>query len=163
MEDWFTFYADYFNCPIAGIQPPRYLNDVTKAEVDLVVEQFKRMIPICEEVSGQKFDIDRFKEVVRLSKEATLLWQKVLKTSKATPAPLSFFDGTIHMGPIVVLRGTQQAKDYYQLLLAEMEANVESRTGFLQEENCRIFWDGMPIWGKLRSLSDLFAREQLRP
>ena len=32
---------------------------------------------------GQRFDLERFRETVRLSKEATLLWQQVLKTSPA--------------------------------------------------------------------------------
>ncbi|MCB0483330.1 MAG: 2-hydroxyacyl-CoA dehydratase, partial [Flavobacteriales bacterium] len=157
VEDWFTFFADEFKCPIVGIQPPRHLDEVTDDEVDLVVRQFKRMIPICEEVSGQKFDEDRFKEVVRLSKEATLLWQRVLKTSTADIAPISFFDGTIHMGPIVVLRGTQVAVDYYRLLLDELEENIQQGRGFLPQARTRIFWEGMPIWGKLRMLSDTFS------
>ena len=72
-------------------------------------------------------------------------------------APLSFFDGTIHMGPIVVLRGTQLAKDYYTLLLAELEENVKNNIGFLPQAKTRIFWEGMPIWGKLRMMSDLFT------
>ena len=156
VEDWFTFYADHFNCPIVGIQPPRYLDQVSQDEVDLVVKQFKKMIPVCEEVSGQLFDMDRFMDVVRLSKEATLLWQKVLKTSTAMNAPLSFFDGTIHMGPIVVLRGTQRAKDYYTTLLKELEDKIANNEGFLPQAECRIFWEGMPIWGKLRMMSDLF-------
>ncbi len=156
VEDWFTFYADEFDCPIVGIQPPRHLDEVSQDEVDLVVKQFKKMIPACEQVSGRKFDLDEFKNVVRLSKEATLLWQKVLKTSTAMNAPLSFFDGTIHMGPIVVLRGTQIAKDYYTQLLAELEAKVAAGEGFLPTAECRIFWEGMPIWGKLRMMSDLF-------
>ncbi len=158
VEDWFTFYADYFKCPIVGIQPPRHLDEVTKDEVELVVKQFKKMIPVCETVSGKKFDLDSFKEVVKLSKEATLLWQKVLKTSCNEAAPLSFFDGTIHMGPIVVLRGTQSAKDYYQLLLSELEENVKNKKGFLPGASARIFWEGMPIWGKLRTLSDVFSQ-----
>ncbi|MDX2359583.1 MAG: 2-hydroxyacyl-CoA dehydratase family protein [Crocinitomicaceae bacterium] len=158
VEDWFTFYADHFDCPIVGIQPPRHLDVVTQDEVDLVVKQFKKMIPTCEEVSGRKFDLDEFKNVVRLSKEATLLWQKVLKTSTAMNAPLSFFDGTIHMGPIVVLRGTQKAKDYYELLFKELQDNVDESKGFLPEAECRIFWEGMPIWGKLRMMSDLFCQ-----
>ncbi len=157
VEDWFTFYADQFNCPIVGIQPPRHLDEVSQDEVDLVVKQFKKMVPVCEQVSGVKFDLDRFREVVKLSKEATLLWQKVLKTSTAANAPLSFFDGTIHMGPIVVLRGTQVAKDYYTTLLAELEENVVNGIGFLPGARARIFWEGMPIWGKLRMMSDLFA------
>lgn len=157
VQDWFQFFADEFDCPIVGIMPPRHVDEVTQDEVDLVVKQFKNMIPICEKVSGQKFDLDKFKETVRLSKEATLLWQKVLKTSTAMNAPISFFDGTIHMGPIVVLRGTQIAKDYYTELLAELEDNVKNNMGFLPQAKTRIFWEGMPIWGKLRMLSDLFT------
>lgn len=157
VQDWFQFFADEFKCPIIGIMPPRHVDEVSSDEVDLVVKQFKNMIPVCEQVSGQKFDLDKFKEVIKLSKEATLLWQKVLKTSTAMNAPLSFFDGTIHMGPIVVLRGTQVAKDYYTTLLAELENNLNSNLGFLPKAKTRIFWEGMPIWGKLRMLSDLFT------
>lgn len=160
VEDWFTFYADHFNCPIVGIHPPRHLDEVTQDEVDLVVKQFKKMIPVCEQVSGQKFDLDKFKDVVRLSKEATLLWQRVLRTSSAPNAPISFFDGTIHMGPIVVLRGTQAAKDYYEELFAELQDNVDMSKGFLPDAECRIFWEGMPIWGKLRMMSDLFSQNK---
>jgi benzoyl-CoA reductase/2-hydroxyglutaryl-CoA dehydratase subunit BcrC/BadD/HgdB len=156
VEDWFTFYADEFNCPIVGIQPPRYLDEVTQDEIDLVVKQFKKMIPVCEQVSGQKFDLDKFKETIKLSKEATLLWQKVLKTSTAMNAPLSFFDGAIHMGPIVVLRGTKTAREYYKILLEELEENVKNNIGFIPKATTRIFWEGMPIWGKLRMMSDLF-------
>lgn len=157
VQDWFMFYANEFGCPIIGIQPPRHMDTVSQEEVDLVVQQMKKMIPVCEEVSGQRFELDNFKETVRLSKEATLLWQKVLKTSTAMNAPLSFFDGTIHMGPIVVLRGTQIAKDYYTELLAELEENATKNVGFLPEARTRIFWEGMPIWGKLRMMSDLFT------
>lgn len=157
VQDWFQFYGDEFNCPIAGVMPPRHIDNATDDEIDLVVAQFKKLIPICEQVSGLKYSEEKFKETIKLSKEATLLWQKVLKTSTALNAPLSFFDGTIHMGPIVVLRGTQIAKDYYTLLLNELENNLKNNIGFLKETKTRIFWEGMPIWGKLRMLSDLFA------
>lgn len=156
VQDWFTFYADHFKSPIVGIHPPRYLNEVTKNDILQVVDEFKRIIPVCEQVSGSKFDLDHFKETIKLSKEATILWQKVLKTSAASTPPLSFFDGTIHMGPIVVLRGTELAVNYYQKLYDELSANISAGTGFVNDIKCRIFWDGMPIWGKLRMLSDLF-------
>ena len=158
VEDWISFYARQFGCPIAGIHPPRHLHEVSKDEVELVVKQFKQIIPVCERVSGNKFDLDRFRETLKLSKEATLIWQKVLQTARTSPAPLSFFDGTIHMGPIVVLRGTEVAKSYYQTLLNELETNVGKGIGFLEREDSRLFWDGMPIWGKLRTLSDLFRQ-----
>ena len=157
VEDWFTFFADTFKCPIVGIHPPRHMDEVSDDEVQLVVKQFQRIVPVCEQVSGQRFDLERFRETVRLSKEATLLWQQVLKTSASDTPPMSFFDGTIHMGPIVVMRGTQEARDYYAALLEELQENVRNGRGFIPRVRSRIFWEGMPIWGRLRMLSDLFA------
>ncbi|KXK05761.1 MAG: Benzoyl-CoA reductase subunit B [Chlorobi bacterium OLB4] len=157
VEDWFTFFANEFKCPIVGIHPPRHLDEITQDEIDLVVKQFKKIIPVCEEVSGNKFNEDKFKEVVKRSKDATLLWQKVLRTSSADTPPISFFDGTIHMGPIVVLRGTETAIDYYSTLLNELEENIANGQGFIKNPRTRIFWEGMPIWGKIRMMSDLFT------
>jgi len=132
VEDWFSYYSNYFKCPVIGITPPRYLDEVTNEELSLVVAQFKSMIPVCEEVSGRKFDLQSFQNTIKLSREATVLWQKVLKTSAASPAPFSFFDGSIHMGPIVVLRGMQEAIDYYKVLLNELEGYVNQGIGFLK-------------------------------
>src|SRR3990172_10040664 len=155
-----NYFAKEMNCPIAGITPPRHMDEVTDAHINDVSAQFKAMIPALEKASGKKFDIDRFRETLKLSKEATYLWEKVLWTASASPSPISFFDATIHMGPIVVLRGTQLAKDYYATLLKELLDNVEKKIGFLEEERSRIYWDGMPIWGKLRPMSDLFIENK---
>ena len=160
VQDWFNWYGNHFKCPVIGIHPPRHLDEVGKSDIELVIHQMKELIPTLEKVSDRKFDIDAFRETVRLSKEATSLWQEVLKTSTNSPAPISFFDGTIHMGPIVVLRGLQTAKDYYSLLLEEMKSNVKNGIGFVENEGPRIFWDGMPIWGKIRILSDLFSHNR---
>jgi benzoyl-CoA reductase/2-hydroxyglutaryl-CoA dehydratase subunit BcrC/BadD/HgdB len=61
------------------------------------------------------------------------------------------------MGPAVVLRGTPQAVDYYKLLLAEMEERISTGVGAVDGERIRIYWEGMPIWGRLRAHSELFA------
>jgi len=70
---------------------------------------------------------------------------------------MTFFDGTTLMGPAVVARGTQGAVDFYKKLLAELEARVESGVGVMDGERFRIYWEGMPIWGRLRAHSELFA------
>ncbi len=158
IQDWFSFYGNEFNCPVVGIQPPRYLDEISKHDLDFVVTQIKNLIPYCEEASGRKFDLDLFKETLKHSKEAALLWKQVLETAKNSPAPFSFFDGTIHMGPIVVLRGTPQATEYYSALLNELQNNIKNGVGILNKELCRIYWDGMPIWGKLKYFSELFTK-----
>jgi benzoyl-CoA reductase/2-hydroxyglutaryl-CoA dehydratase subunit BcrC/BadD/HgdB len=94
---------------------------------------------------------------VALSRECSELWKKVLETAANTPAPITFFDGTIHMGPAVVLRGNQAAVDYYKLLLKELEERVENGVAAVDGERFRLYWEGMPIWGRLRPHSELFA------
>ncbi len=158
VQDWLSFYSREFDCPMVGVQSPRYLDEVKKADIDNVTYQFKAMLPVLEEVSGNKFDIDRFRETLKLSKEATFLWKRCLETAKNIPAPISFFDSTIHMGPIVVLRGTEEAKHYYEALLNELEGHVKDASGIIGKEDLRIYWEGMPIWGKLRFMSELFAK-----
>jgi len=160
VQDWFNYFGKELGCPVIGITPPRHLDEVGKEEIEDVATQFRNMIPVLEQVSGMKFDIDRFRETLKLSKEATDLWKEVLWTATASPSPISFFDATIHMGPIVVLRGTQIAKDYYKMLRDELQGNVDKGIGFLDEEKCRIYWDGMPIWGKLRPMSELFLQNK---
>lgn len=158
VQDWFTFFANEFNCPAYGIYPPRHIDEITDEETRDVALQFEAMVPVCEQASGKRFDIDAFRECVRLSRQATELWKKVLGTAGNSPSPITFFDGTIHMGPIVVMRGSAGAISYYERLLAELEENVANGVGAVPGESTRIYWDGMPIWGKLRTMSDLFAQ-----
>jgi benzoyl-CoA reductase/2-hydroxyglutaryl-CoA dehydratase subunit BcrC/BadD/HgdB len=61
------------------------------------------------------------------------------------------------MAPAVVARGTQAGVDYYVQLLDELNQRVKTGQGGIEKENHRLYWEGMPIWGRLRSLSDLFA------
>jgi len=157
VQDWFAWYGDEFNVPVIGIYTHRGVKDVGEELVTSVAEQLKNLIPILEEVSGNKFDMDELKRVLALSRECSELWQKVLFTASTKPSPLTFFDGTIHMGPAVVLRGTQKAIDYYKLLLAELEERIKEHVAAVEGEKYRIYWEGMPVWGRLSVHSKLFA------
>lgn len=157
VQDWFAWYAREFKVPVIGITSPKNIDEVTDAHIEDVTLQIKGLVPVLEKIAGERLDIERLKETVALSRECTELWKQVLETATAAPAPLTFFDGTIHMGPAVVLRGTQQAIYYYQILLAELEQRIADGAGAVEEESYRIYWDGMPVWGRLRQHSELFA------
>jgi benzoyl-CoA reductase/2-hydroxyglutaryl-CoA dehydratase subunit BcrC/BadD/HgdB len=157
VQDWFAWYSSRLGVPAIGVTSPKNVNDVTDAHIDDVTRQIQALVPTLERISGAKLDMDRLRETVSLSRECTELWKKVLETATAAPAPLTFFDGTIHMGPAVVLRGTQLAIDYYKVLLAELEQRVRDGVGAVDEETSRIYWEGMPVWGRLRQHSELFA------
>ncbi len=160
VQDWFSWYAKELNVPCIGITSPKNFTDVSDILIDDVTQQIEALIPTLEEVSGQKLDIQKLRETVSLSRECTELWRQVLETAAVTPAPLTFFDGTIHMGPAVVLRGTQQAIDYYRQLLEELKQRTYDKVGAVDNEKHRIYWEGMPVWGRLRQHSDLFSELQ---
>jgi benzoyl-CoA reductase/2-hydroxyglutaryl-CoA dehydratase subunit BcrC/BadD/HgdB len=157
VQDWFGWYARKLGVPSIGISSPRGMTEVTSAHIDDVASQMRALVPLLEQISGNKLDRDRLRQTVSLSRQCTELWKQVLETAIAAPAPLTFFDGTIHMAPAVVLRGTQEAVDYYQLLLAELEQRIQQRVPAVEGENLRLYWEGMPVWGRLRQHSELFA------
>jgi benzoyl-CoA reductase/2-hydroxyglutaryl-CoA dehydratase subunit BcrC/BadD/HgdB len=155
VKDWFAWYARELQVPLVGIHSFRNIGTITEYEIGDIAEQIKGLIPTLEEVSGEKFDLDRFKEAVGLSRDTSRLWRAVLETATAVPSPWTFFDATIHMGPAVVARGTREAVDYYRVLLEELQQRVKDGVAAIEGEKYRLYWEGMPIWGKLRPLSDL--------
>lgn len=161
VQEWFSYYGKHFKVPILGVNSPRAINaDLAENYIKDVEQQLKDMVPTLEKVTGTEFDEAKLKESVKLSLEATLLWKDVLETATHAPSPLTFFDGTIHMGPVVVLRGTQIAVNYYKALKAELEDRIKSNIAAVEGEQFRLYWEGMPIWGKLRSLSNLFGEQK---
>jgi benzoyl-CoA reductase/2-hydroxyglutaryl-CoA dehydratase subunit BcrC/BadD/HgdB len=60
------------------------------------------------------------------------------------------------MGPAVVARGTPEANEFYRGLLAELQDDAANGRAAVPGERYRLYWDGMPVWGKLRPLSQLF-------
>ncbi len=158
VQDWFGWYSRELKVPMIGVSTFRNIGNITDGILAGIVRQLQDLIPPLEKISGNKFDIDRFREVMALSKKCTNLWKEVLGTNKANPAPLSFFDATIHMAPAVVLRGSTVAVEYYELLLKELQERVANGEGAVDDEKFRLYWEGMPIWGKLRDLSELFIK-----
>ena len=156
VQDWFAWYAKELNTPLLGVHTHRGVKDVGKPHVESVAKQMEALIEPLSNISGKKFDLDELKRVVALSRECSDIWKKVLDTASAVPSPITFFDGTIHMGPAVVLRGTQQAVDYYNLLYAELSERIKNKESALENERFRLYWEGMPIWGMLRDHSELF-------
>ena len=156
VKDWFAFYSREWDVPLLGIETYRGVGEVTDIHVKGVAGQLRALVPDLERVSGRKLDTTKLEEAVALSRRCSDLWKEALETGAHRPSPLTFFDGTIHMGPAVVLRGTHQAVDYYDLLLGELRQRVEEGVAAVGNERFRLYWEGMPIWGKLRDNASVF-------
>lgn len=157
VQDWFMWYGKEFNVPVIGVHTHRDIGPIRKYQVKDIASQIEDLVPALEEIGGTKFDMDRFKEVVKYSKQTSDLWRKCLEAASAVPSPWTFFDATIHMGPAVIARGTKEAVDYYETLIVELQERIDNKVAAIDGEKHRIYWEGMPIWGKLRTLSEQFT------
>jgi benzoyl-CoA reductase/2-hydroxyglutaryl-CoA dehydratase subunit BcrC/BadD/HgdB len=156
VKDWFQWYARQWDVPCIGVHTPRAIGDVSDDLVQYVAKQTEALIEPLEYVAETKFDIDKLRSIVDCSHQCTQLWQQVLETASNVPSPITFFDETIHMGPAVVLRGEACAVDYYRGLLDELNQRVNEGIGAVADERFRVYWEGMPVWGKLRDLATQF-------
>ena len=157
---WYEVQARFFKVPLFILDTPFCHTEFTEEARRYVQEQINEYIAFLEESCGKKLDFDRMQEVGRLSVEGQRLWQAVLDTAINRPAPLSAFDAFFHLALIVTLRGTQQAVDYYQSLLAEMRERVASGIGAVPNERYRLLWDNIPVWFRTKWLSEKFASHE---
>ncbi len=154
---WYEVLARYFDVPLFILDTPvthtQYMDEMRQ----YVSQQVKEYIEFLEGVCGKPFDYDRMQEVGALSFKAQSLWQEILDTTRHKPAPMTSFDAFFHMALIVTLRGTQIVVDYYEGLLAEMKDRIARGISMVPNEQYRLLWDNLPVWFKMRWLSEKFA------
>ncbi|MDA8308166.1 MAG: 2-hydroxyacyl-CoA dehydratase family protein [Deltaproteobacteria bacterium] len=158
VQDWFSWYSKRFQAPLVGMETHRSVEEVTEAHVSSIAAQMENMVEPLERIAGRRLDMDELKNIIGLSRRCSDLWEECLAAAAASPSPLTFFDATTLMGPAVVGRGTGAVIDLYRLLLEELNERIERSEGAIDgDERFRIFWEGMPVWGRLGAHSRLFG------
>ena len=161
VKDWFAWYAGELKVPMMGVHTPRSASEISESQLTSVADQFRDLVAPLEEICGKDLDPRELERVMALSRQCSDLWERVLNTAAKRPSPITFFDATIHMAPAVCLRGLQVAVDYYQdVLLPELEDRIRNKVAAVEGERFRIYWDGMPVWGRLRDYAQMFGRQQ---
>ena len=154
---WYEIQARYYNVPLFIFDTPFCHTEYADESRRYVRKQIDEYANFLENACKKKFDYDRMKEVGRLSIEGQNLWQEVLDTAMNRPSPMTCFDAFFHLALIVTLRGTQIAVDYYRSLLEEMKQRVANGISAIPNERYRLLWDNLPIWYRVRWMSEKFA------
>jgi len=154
---WYEIQARYYNVPLFIFDTPFCHTEYADESRRYVRKQIDEYANFLENACKKKFDYDRMKEVGRLSIEGQNLWQEVLDTAMNKPSPMTCFDAFFHLALIVTLRGTQIAVDYYRSLLEEMKQRVATGISAIPNERYRLLWDNLPIWYRVRWMSEKFA------
>lgn len=154
LSKWFEVLSRLYRVPMVLIDVPHS----GRGERDTAAEKYVRtqlddLVGVLERMTGRSLDEERLTESIRLSREASELWTRMLDLGARKPSPITVFDQFVAMFPIVSQRGTRVAVDFYSSLIQELEQRVERNIGALENERFRLFWDNLPIWPELGRLS----------
>lgn len=158
---WYENLAKELNVPMLYFDTPyNYDNGASEHQVKFMVDQIYRMIEQLEEITGRKFDFEKFKRIMEISMETGEWWMKSISVAKYTPSPINGFDMFNYMGIMVCDRGTEAARDVFKLWYEESMEKVERGEGPWkdQEEKYRILWDGIACWPQLNMTYKLLKK-----
>ncbi len=164
---WAEIWERMHDCPVVTIDVPGTRQADTQTwpgdpdfENDrrYVEKQIHELIKTCEKVTGKKFDIDKFREVLGHANRMSVGWKKVIEANKSMPAPFNALtDGTIFLGVANGFRGTKEGGDYFDDLVEEMQYKAEHGIGGLTEEEWRLVFIGVPCYPIFRKFNELFT------
>ena len=154
---WYRVLAEYYKVPLIVIDTPFVYDEAKEHDIEYVKKQLEASVEVSERVAKKGLSFPKLKEVVRISKMAAELWLEIMNANKNKPAPISVFDQFIHMAPIVEKRGDPETVDFYAKMLDEIKDRIKNGVGAVKNERKRVLWDNLPIWYKIRFLSEFLA------
>jgi benzoyl-CoA reductase/2-hydroxyglutaryl-CoA dehydratase subunit BcrC/BadD/HgdB len=152
--EWFSWYRRAMDVPMLALRTPRPLGMLGGGVEHYLADQWDAAVAFLENLTSRKLDPGKLREVVALSVEACRKWGEFLALNAAGGFRHSFFDQLFLMAPLVVLRGTPEGAEFSDLLIREARSLPD------KPARRRLFWEGMPVWGKLRFFKEFFEREE---
>jgi benzoyl-CoA reductase/2-hydroxyglutaryl-CoA dehydratase subunit BcrC/BadD/HgdB len=154
---WYEAAAEFYRVPLFVLDTPFVHDELYEHAVDYVQAQFGDLAAFVAKHTRRKLREDRLWRAANLANECTQLWAEIRELCRARPSPLNAPDLFVNMAPIVVLRGTIEAVDFYKALKAEVEERVAHGVGAVPEERHRLLWDNIAIWHRLYRLYRSFV------
>ncbi len=152
MIKWYENLAKEKNIPLILIDVP-YNDDYDAGEdrVEYLKGQFAHAIKQLEEITGKKWDQEKFERVMAVSQRTGRAWLDATSYSKYTPSPFNGFELFNHMAVAVCARGKEKSALAFEKLRDEYAKNHEEGVStFKGEEKYRVLFEGIACWPHLR-------------
>lgn len=150
---WYENLAKQLKVPCLVFDTPFVYHEgkATEHQIKYMEGEIQHLIGQLEEITGQSFNYDKFKRVMEISMETGEAWMRAISVAKHTPSPICGFDMFNYMGVMVCDRGTEAARDLFNLWYEESQAKIARGEGPWkdQDEKYRILWDGIACWPQL--------------
>ncbi|RMD99405.1 MAG: hypothetical protein D6814_05605 [Calditrichaeota bacterium] len=162
-EIWERMYKiPVFTIDIPGTRSVEGLGDRSGSHFEndrkYVAAQIRELIQLCEEITGRRFDIDKFRQVLQYANDMSVGWQQILEMNRHRPAVFNALtDGTIYLGVANGFRGTEAGSTYFKRLVEEMTFKTQNGIGTLTEEQYRLVFVGVPCYPVFRRFNEFFT------
>lgn len=145
---WYENLAKELNIPCIIIDVPfNHTMPIPQYSKDYIAGQFDEAIRQLEEITGKKFDYDKFLEVQKQTQRSVKEWNRVAKLSSYKPSPLNCFDLFNYMALIVCARSLYYAEHTFKTFADELEYNLANEIyAFKGAEKKRVTWEGIAVW-----------------
>lgn len=158
---WWEAYQRYFKIPLYMNELPFYSykreEQIPEHHEKYFAAGMKGLIRFLEEHTGKKFDIDKYREVVKRSNRVHEQWCRILEYGKVTPTPYSDWDLYVPLLGIGNWRGLEMTIDLFDGILDEIKFRVENKIAALPNERFRLFFNGNPSWYNFQFVPAILA------
>ncbi len=156
---WYEAVSEMTGAPVYLVDTPPLEGEQPSHHLAYVKSNLNGLIEFMSQNFNHEYDEKQLIQVAKLSNDAVSLWTKALEACKNKPSPLNCADRFLSMAPIVALRGTQQAINFYQAFFAEVEERVKQGIGAIREERVRLLWDNIPPWFTIYNFFNTLAKQ----
>jgi len=156
---WYEVLSRIFDVPLFLLDIPFVRKELKESYIDYVEGQLYEFIDFLEKTYDAEFEEKKFKEVFRLSIEGVKSYGDVLLMGRHKPSPLTCFDAFLNMAPIVCLRGTEVPLVFYGEMREELDERIRNGVYAVDNEKYRLLWDNIPVWYRMRWLSEFFIEK----
>jgi len=154
---WFEAAARDFGVPYFLLDFPPVFDSLGEPLAGYLYDQMRELADFLVRHGGRRTWPEHLPGIIEAANEACALWRDSLGLAARRPAPWGFVDACLHMAPIVTLRGTRAAVEYYRLLKEELSALAADGFAVVPGERYKVYWDHIPVWPRLRFFDELFA------
>lgn len=156
--NWYGELCRWFKVPGFHIELPYvWRESELKDLVTYTTRQFQECVSFIEEVTHRPFNWEKLWVTMTELQKAATLRKEAVELCKNVPAPASFFEWSISLGPVNIMAGRPGTAEYFAKLKKELTERVKNKTGCIASEKYRLYWDGIIAWNKVGWLAEKFA------
>ena len=160
MLQWYQAMARTWKVPMIFINIPYGQERIVPQEkVSYLRGELEAAIQQLEQLTGQRWDDQRFVQVCRQANRSAVVWQQVLDTAQQRPSPLKSMEIFDYMPWMVTRRCDPAVEKRLIQLLSELADRKKTRE---QGEHYRIFWEGTPCWPMLQQILPMLEQRHIQ-